>query len=63
MYTFNEKNVVFKTSLGILGEELGVWNKVAGDIYQIQEDNENPPCCPQVFLLLKPELGLRCLSV
>ena len=24
VYTFNEKNVVFKTNLSILGEELGV---------------------------------------
>lgn len=33
VYTFNEKNVVFKTNLSILGEELGVWAKIAVDSY------------------------------
>ena len=31
--TFNEKNVVFKTNLSILGEEQRVWAKVAVDSY------------------------------
>lgn len=31
VYTFNDKNVVFKTNLSSLGEELKVWAQVAVD--------------------------------